>query len=165
MNMSKKPVAGDIMTKEVVTATPKTPILEASRKMLEGNFSGLPVIDAARKVIGIVTDYDFLTKGTAIHLPTFLKLFGHYPAGREEDLIKGELADIMALTVKDVMNDDPIVIREDASIFELVQIFSQHHRVNPIPVVDGAGELVGIISRYDVIKYYAGLLAEAERRR
>lgn len=159
MNGNGDPTIQDIMTKNVTSVTPATSILEASELLLENEFNGLPVVDQDGKVVGIVTEYDLLSKGTAIHLPTFLKLFGDYPgAGREEYLLKGKLGDILAFSVKDIMNTDPLTLPEDASVSDVVLAFGKHHRVNPIPVVSKEGKLAGIVSRYDVIKFYARML-------
>ena len=144
--------------------SPDMPLLMASQKMLRNEFTGLPVVDAKKKVVGIVTEYDLLTKGTAIHLPTFIKLFSDYPLSRTaESLMKGKLKDLLSFSVKDVMNTDPIVLKESATISEVVKIFGKHHRVNPIPIVNAVGVLVGIVSRYDIIKFYASMLERAEK--
>lgn len=153
--------ARDIMTKSVVTVSPETPITEASRFLVENEFNGLPVVDANRRVVGIITEYDLLSKGTAIHLPTFMKLFGDYPASQGDEFhLKGKFSDILKITVGEVMNADPLTLPEDATIVEVVEAFSRHHRVNPIPIVNAAGAISGIVSRFDVIKFYAKMLHE-----
>ena len=53
----------DFMTREVVTVRPDTPVLIAARQMLERKISGLPVVDDAGCVVGIVTEHDLLRDG------------------------------------------------------------------------------------------------------
>ena len=53
-----KSVLAEIMTRHVVTTKPDEPLETASRKMAQHNISALPVIDAERKVLGIVTSED-----------------------------------------------------------------------------------------------------------
>jgi len=151
---------GDIMTKNVFTVTPETPLLEASELLLRHNFNGIPVVSSENKVIGIMTQYDLLSRGTEIHLPTFIKMFGDMPLNKKEGDygLKGKFDDILSFTVKDVMNNEPLTIKESASVADIVREFSEHHRVNPIPVVDVNGILVGIVSRYDIIQFYAKML-------
>ncbi|MSR76507.1 MAG: CBS domain-containing protein [Candidatus Ryanbacteria bacterium] len=146
-----------IMEKDVLSVRPKTNLLEAANILFEQGLTGLPVVDDIKKVVGILTEYDLITKGSAIHLPTFLKLMRDVDVYRkDEGSIKGDLKKIMGLTVGDVMNDDPLTVTTGASIDEVAKIFAEHHRVNPIPVVDDMHRLVGIVSRFDIIKLYAG---------
>ena len=157
----------DIMTAtKVVAVTPDTPLLEASEKMVLGWFNGLPVIDKDRKVIGIITEYDLLTKGTAIHIPTFIRLMGEFPGKkRQKDLLfKKSLEEMIYFTVGDVMNKDPIIMWEGSTFSNILRVFSEHHRVNPIPIVDAKGKLVGIMSRFDVIKYFSKFLKEMKSK-
>jgi len=146
-----------IMERHVLTLRADTNVLEAANLLFERGLTGLPVVDDAKKVIGILTEYDLITKGSAIHLPTFLKIMRDTDVYRkDEGSIKGDLKKIMDLTVKDVMNDDPLTVQEGAKIDEVAKIFAEHHRVNPIPVVDDMHRLVGVVSRFDIIKLYAG---------
>ena len=71
---------------------------------------------------------------------------------RERSRFEREIAELTALTVRDVMNDHPLTIEPDASFEEAVGLFRDHHRVNPIPVVDTENRVVGVISRFDVLK-------------
>ncbi len=159
MEQPKKFLGRDIMTRNVVVVTPDTPLLEAFQTMIQAGYSGLPAVDGERRVVGIVTDYDLLTKANAIHLPTFIKLFGELPMSTEDEhLLKRKMTDAPTVTVKAVMNHEPLVMKEDDSLAAIVQAFSEHHRVNPIPIVDSAGKLAGIISRFDIIKFYAAAL-------
>ena len=161
--MNQQVSVKDIMTKIVVTVVPETSLLEASELMTKHHFSGLPIVDGTKKIVGILTEYDLLTKGTAIHLPTFLKLFGQCPDHKKgEYTVEGNLSEILAFTVKDVMNSEPLTTHADAPLLEIVELFEKHHRVNPVPVVDENKKLVGIVSRYDIIRYYAKMLAKAQ---
>ncbi len=153
-----------IMERRVRTARVDTSLLEAANTLFDHGLTGLPVINDDKKVVGIFTEYDLITKGSAIHLPTFLKLMRDTDVYRKDaGQIRWDLKKIMNLTVGDVMNNDPLVIEEGSSIDEVVKIFAEHHRVNPIPVVDDMHRLVGIVSRFDIIKLYAGthLIARA----
>lgn len=64
---------GEIMTKDVITTTPETPVEDAARIMVENKIGGLPVVDTDGTVIGIITETDIFT--------TFVEMFGGGRAG------------------------------------------------------------------------------------
>jgi len=148
----------DIMIKKVLTVTPDAPLIEAINYLLEKDISGLPVLDKDRRVVGIITEYDIATKGSLADLATYVRLIQEYRAhnkqGQEEKSIFESIKRISATAVRTVMNSDPLVLKQDASVNEAVQTFIEHHRVNPIPIVDDGGRLVGILSRHDLIKLF-----------
>ncbi len=155
MDTKRSRVAG-FMTREAVSVTPETALLAAAHIMAEHNFAGLPVVDGSKKVVGILTEYDLLTKGSAIHLPTFLKLINQFDVyKKDQSLIRDDLRKILSLKVQDVMNDDPLVLFEETPIEDAARTFAEHHKVNPIPIVDQDGLLAGVLSRSDIIKFYA----------
>lgn len=151
------------MTQKVVSTHLDTPLIEAANVILKYNFNGLPVVDANNFLVGILTEYDLVIKGSAIHLPTFIKLLGQFDLYRKDKhLITNDLKKIFEMKVKDVMNREPLVLLENASIEETLKAFSEHHRVNPIPVINNEKKIVGIVSRYDLNKLFgsAGLYLE-----
>lgn len=154
--------AKDIMTSKVVSVSPEASLLEASELMTKGEYNGLPVVSESGRILGIITEYDMLSKGTRIHLPTFIKYFSESGDKDQRPILQDALAESVAFTVRDVMNPDPIIFREDTQIEEIVDAFSAHHRVNPVPVTNREGILTGIISRFDIIKFYASMLRRAK---
>jgi|SRR3989344_1819677 len=154
--LGKKILAKDIMVKKVVTIEEHTPLLDAYHQMLKRGFNGLPVVDKNKKVIGIITEYDLITKTTEIHLPTYIKIFGEPLFNKKKFFERAQ--DGAAITVKSVINRDPLLLGESTPLIDVVKTFAAHHRVNPVPVVDKSGKLVGVISRYDIVKFYAKFL-------
>ena len=153
--MDQNTTVKDFMATDIKTVHPTMPLLEAASIMLQGGFTGVPVLDSQRKVVGILTEYDLLTKGSSIHLPTFLKLMKEFEVyKKDQSLIAGDLKKILELKVQDVMNDDPLVLHPETSLEEATRAFAEHHKVNPIPIVDQNNVLVGLLSRFDVVKFY-----------
>ena len=151
------------MTKEVTTVGPNDSILTVAQIMFEHNWDGLPVVSKDGTLMGIITQYDLVTKGANIHLPTFLKLMAELPLYKKDKSgLKHELERIVTLSVKDLMNPEPLTVREGATLEEVSRQFAEHHRVNPIPVVSQESRLVGIISRFDLIKLYTGTQETAQ---
>lgn len=148
-------LAKDLMTKRVVWVTPDTPLTEAVAILTGRRFNGVPVVDESKKVVGILTEYDLVIKGSSIHLPTFIKLIQELEVyKKDKKLIRSDIKKILAMKVRDVMNPDPLMLDELATIQSVAAAFSEHHRVNPIPVVDHDKKLIGIISRSDFIKLF-----------
>lgn len=154
MDQSRKIIfAEDIMTRDVISVFPETSLIEAARIISEHGFDGVPVIDQDKKLVGILTEYDLISKGSAMHLPTFQKLIQELPVlGKDKPQFSEEVRMLSELTVKDVMNMDPLTLPPDTTFEEVVKTFRDHHRVNPIPVVDDNNKVVGVISRFDVFK-------------
>lgn len=151
--IQEKASVKDIMTKEVVSVGPDTPLIEAAKILVEYKFDGVPVVDKENKLAGILTEYDLISKSSAIHLPTFQKIIQDIGVYRKDKKhFTKDLEEIASLRVKDVMNNDPLTLPEDATYEDAVTAFRDHHRVNPIPVIDKDKKVVGVVSRYDVLK-------------
>lgn len=141
------------MTRDVVSMRPDTPLLEAATALNEHGFDGVPVVDDQNVLVGILTEYDLISKGSAVHLPTLQKVFRSLQIA-ERNHIREEMREISDLKVRDVMNGDPLTLQPTASLEETVAVFRDHHRVNPVPVVDASRKVVGVVSRYDIVKLF-----------
>lgn len=145
----------DFMTKDVFSVSPSTPIGVAAELLSSKRLNGLPVIDKDKKVVGIITEYDFVTTNTELHLPTFIKLLNGFDLYKnDKTLIKDDLKKIITLTVGDVMNKEPLTLPLDATLDQASRVFSDHHSVNPIPIVDAEHHLAGVLSRFDLMRLY-----------
>ena len=150
----------DIMTREIVSVRLETPLTEAARILAEHDFDGVPVVDDAGKLIGILTEYDLISKGSAVHIPTLQMLIKQLPVlPKDQSAFRDDVKAVAALTVSDVMNNDPLTLPESATFEDAVVAFRDHHRVNPIPIVDQNRKIVGIITRFDILKPFRDLSA------
>lgn len=116
----------EIMNMDVITVEPGDTVGEAIDRLKEHHISGMPVVDAADRVIGVLSESDLI--------------------GVANDAL-----------VRDVMTEGPITIEERTPV-EKVAVLMRRNDVNRIPVVAG-GQLVGIVSRDDLIEYIAKVLA------
>jgi CBS domain-containing protein len=146
-----------IMTHDVVVVSTSTPIVEAARLMVEHHLSGLPVVDGDR-LVGLLTESDVVSKEIEVDPPaygTFLDAVFRLPWDRSDD----ELRRVLATTAGELMTTEFATLNPQAPIHEAADLMFKQD-ANPVPVVDGAGRLVGIVSRYDVVR----LIADAEPR-
>jgi CBS domain-containing protein len=109
---------------EPVTASRETTVADLARTMRDEELGDL-VITAERTPVGIVTDRDIA-------------------------LAVADNDDVGALTAADIMTPDPVTIHEDATAVDLPAAMAEG-RVRRIPVVDDAGDLVGIATLDDVV--------------
>lgn len=144
--------AHQIMTRKVVSVTPEHTVLQAANLMLRNHVSGLPVIDKAGTVVGIVSEGDFLRRseiGTLRKPNRLLSLiFGHGDAA--EDYVREH-----GRKISEVMTPSPITISEDASLSDIVTVMERNH-IKRVPVVCD-GKLVGIVSRPNLLQALASL--------
>ncbi len=141
-----------IMTKKVITISPETPLNEVAALLFDRNLTGVPVIDSEQKVVGIITEYDLMSPQFKIHIPTFITFLDSLAKhDSESSEYKSQVEKFSQVKARDLMTRDVIVVHPDTSIRALVEAITTH-RINPVPVVDAAGTLVGIVSRADLVR-------------
>ena len=148
--------ASDVMTRRVITIGRDASILEAARLMLQKRISGLPVVDDKGKLIGIVTEGDFLRRAetaTERRRPDWLEfLIG---PGRLAD----EYVHSHGRKVEEVMTPDPRTVTDDTPLEAVVHVMERNH-IKRLPVVSG-DHIVGIIRRANLLHALASLAREA----
>jgi len=153
--MAERLTVKDVMVKDVISVHPDTSILQAQQLLSEHRLDGMPVVDFENRLIGVITEYDLLARGSSVHLPTLQKLFAELPVYKKNyNDFKKEIYELSKLTVRDIMNKEPLTLSPSASLQDMVEMFREHHRVNPIPVVDKDQKVVGVVSRYDAVKLF-----------
>jgi len=147
----------DVMTQYVISVAPDDTIARAIRLMLQERVSGLPVIDAAGNLVGIVTEGDFLRRaetGTQRKRPRWLA-FLTSPGRMAEEYVQTH-----GRKVGEVMTTDPVTVTEETSLTDAVALMEKR-RVKRLPVVRG-GKVVGIVSRANLLHALASIAGEAK---
>lgn len=142
-----------IMTKKVISCSPETTVAEIARLLFDRNLTGMPVVDGKGKVVGIVTEYDLMSKYMGVHIPTYVKLLESLGRNEVGTRIRDELEAILRTTAREIMTDKAVTVSPESTVESAAVIFSEQ-RINPLPVVDKAGKLVGIVSRADIVKLF-----------
>lgn len=149
--------AKDVMTRSVVSVEPSATVLQAVRLMLQKQIGGLPVMDTSGRLVGIVTEGDFLRRvetGTQRRRPRWIEFL----------LGPGHLADEYTHThgrkVEEVMTTEPLSVTEDTPLEEVVKTMEER-QIKRVPVVRGQ-EVVGIVSRANLFHALASLAGEAK---
>ena len=124
------------MTRDVITVSPETSMMKASRLMKDKKIRRLPVVDEAMRVVGIVSDRD--VKDASPSKATTLDMHELYYLLSE-------------LKVKDIMTKNPVCAKENDSV-EGVALSMTEKRFGGMPVVDADNKVVGIITDSDIFK-------------
>jgi CBS domain-containing protein len=147
--------AHQIMTRRVITVHPDTTIFDAANTMLRQHISGLPVVNAAGKMVGIISEGDFIRRaeiGTQRRRMRWLKfLLG---AGKDaSDFVREQ-----GRKVGEIMTPDPCTISEDTLLEDIVRTM-ERNSVKRLPVMRGS-QIVGIVTRSNLLQAVAGLARE-----
>lgn len=147
--------AHHIMTKDCITVTPHTTIEEAAKIMLQTHISGLPVLNEAGTLVGIVSESDFLRRseiGTGRKRPAWLQFF--LGPGK----VAAEFVHERGRRVEDVMTPDPITVEEETPLEELVHLMEKND-IKRLPVMSGT-TLKGIVTRSNLLQAVASMAHE-----
>jgi CBS-domain-containing membrane protein len=145
--------ASDIMTHDVVTVRPDTPLDEVVRLMLTHRISGLPVVEDGA-VVGMLSEGDLLHRpeiGTERRRRHWLQLFG----SRETDA--ADYVRTHGMTAGEMMTSDVLSITETTSLEDIATLL-ESRRIKRVPVLHD-GKLVGIVSRADLLRGLASRLS------
>jgi len=139
------------MTTDVVTVGPETPVREVAVQLFERRISAVPVVDAERRVLGIVSEGDLMRRaetGTERRPSWWLELFGDW------ELLAQDYLKSHGRTAADVMTRHVVSVTDDAEAGHIVDLL-ESRGIKRVPVVR-EGRLVGIVSRADLLR---GLVA------
>ena len=145
----------EYMDADPITVSPDASLEEVARTMGENEIPGVPVVDGAGNVVGIVSENDLVIADEQgdLHIPHYVELFGGLiplepVRGFEERLKKA-----VASTAEQMMSTDVRTLAPDADIHDAAHLIVESGN-NRIPVVED-GRLVGVISRADVVRALA----------
>jgi CBS domain-containing protein len=136
----------DVMTVDVLTVSKETSLREVAALLMERRISGLPVVDEGR-VIGVVSEGDILAKERG-RLAERRGLFGVLLTDRATAELKLE-----ARTAEAAMTSPALTIGPDRSVAEAAGTMVDKG-VNRLPVVNADGELLGIVTRADLVRAF-----------
>lgn len=134
----------DVMTADPARVETGSPVSEAARLLLSSIFTGLPVVDAGGRPVGVVTQGDLIAKGG---LPLRLGLLAESAQGDEEAV----MVTLAQKRVEEIMTAPAVIIQEDRPLTEAVDIMLAN-KLKRLPVVGKGGRLVGMLSRLDIFK-------------
>ncbi len=149
--------AEDVMTRGVISIEPDATVLQAARLMLQHRISGLPVIDKDGRLVGVLSEGDFLRRRetkTERRRSRWLEfLMG---PGR----IAAEYSHTHGSKVSEVMTTEVHSVNDATPLEDIVDLM-ERNRIKRVPVLCG-GELVGIITRSNLVRAMVSLARTAQ---
>ena len=142
--------ARDIMTAPVISVGPGATIADAIALMLKHHISGLPVVDADRRLVGMLSEGDLLRRaelGTERRRPRWIEAF-LMPGRSAEDYVQAH-----GRQVEDVMTRDAIAAEAGTPLEDIVSLM-ERNRIKRVPVLAN-GALIGMVTRADLLRALA----------
>ncbi|MGE4506510.1 MAG: CBS domain-containing protein [Desulfovibrionaceae bacterium] len=142
--------ARDIMTSKVITLNQDADVAEAARVLLEKKINGVPVVDDAGALVGVICQADLVAQQKKISLPSFFTLLdGVFPVTATAELDR-EMEKIAALTVGQAMTPKPKTVTPETPLDELASLMADR-KLYTLPVLED-GKLVGVVGKEDILK-------------
>ena len=145
------------MNKEVMSVHTGESLEDAAKKMTGNKVSGLPVVDADGKVVGVITDRDLIVYSQKLKVIPLVDYSGWilpYNFIPESAFYEKNSSLFSRTKVEEVMSKRAVTVKEDTSWYDVVNLMKRHS-INRIPVVDEKGKLKGIITRTDLLNHLA----------
>ena len=141
------------METNIITVLPDTKIEELAVLLIDNKISGVPVVDAHGKLIGIVTEGDLLHKQTTPKTPAINSFLGGLAYTKEFEKYNSDLKKLSACTASEIMTETLAIVNENTTVKEISTIMVDK-KINRVPVVEN-DKLIGIVTRADVLKTLA----------
>ncbi|MDF1554437.1 MAG: CBS domain-containing protein [Deferrisomatales bacterium] len=136
----------EVMTARVVVVQPETPLGEVAERMARAGVSGVPVVDAQGRAVGVISEADFLSRMAEETGTGFMGVVAQCLQGK-----KCLAVPVRGRAATDIMSSPPVTVPEGATVAAVAQRMASSG-VNRVPVVDSAGVVVGIVSRADLLR-------------
>ncbi|MBD2094635.1 CBS domain-containing protein [Trichocoleus sp. FACHB-591] len=144
----------EVMSRNPITVKPETPLQEVVQILAERRISGLPVVDQSDKLIGVVSETDLMWQETGATPPAYIMILDSViylenPSRYERDLHKA-----LGQTVGEVMSRDPVTTNPDQPLQEAARLMHERS-IHRLPVLDATGQVIGILTRGDIVRAMA----------
>ncbi|MEA5449879.1 CBS domain-containing protein [Leptolyngbya sp. CCNP1308] len=144
----------DVMTSNPISVAPDTVLKDAIQLMADNHVGGLPVINADNHLVGILSESDLMWQTTGVDMPPYIMLLDSVIYLKNPTQYNQELHKALGQLVKDVMTDHVVTVAPDKSLREAAHLMHEK-QVRRLPVVDADNQVVGILTRGDIVREMA----------
>jgi CBS domain-containing protein len=148
--------AADVMTTEVITISPDASVLELAKLLSDRGISGVPVVDADNRMLGIVSEGDLLHRaeiGTDRRPERRRSWWLEMVATERDEAAARDYIKAHGRLVRDIMTKDVITVTETTELADVASLLEQKN-IKRVPVMRDA-KVVGIISRANLVRALA----------
>ncbi|WP_017298628.1 CBS domain-containing protein [Nodosilinea nodulosa] len=148
----------DVMTPNPISVPPDAELKDAIQLMADNHVGGLPVIDTDNALVGILSESDLMWQTTGVDVPAYIMLLDSVIYLKNPTQYNQELHKALGQRVKDVMTDRVVTIAPDKSLREAAHLMHDK-QVRRLPVVNPEKQVVGILTRGDIVREMANSYA------
>jgi CBS domain-containing membrane protein len=146
--------AADLMTKTVLFVEQTMSLVQAASILAENQVSGAPVVNSKKKIVGIVSEKDFLEEMGFGSNPSFMQIATH--CLHDKSCMIGNLR---GRTVADIMTKPPIVGAPEMTVGDISTTLTKQ-KINRLPIIGKDGLIVGIVTRTNLAHAYHAFAEE-----
>ena len=149
IRLTENLLVANLMSQPVVTVQPDFSLAEAAHFLVANKISGLPVVDERKKLVGVITEADFLR---ALGVPgqrpshslwhTLEAMFSHHEEIMEPDA-----------SVADIMVTDVVTVGPQQTVHDVLEAMKTN-KIRRVIVCDEAREVVGMVTRSDLVRVF-----------
>jgi CBS domain-containing protein len=137
--------ARDVMTEKVIFFTGDISLEEVAHSMATHGITGVPVVDNVGKVVGVVSEKDFILHLGSKDTTTLMGVVDQCLRNKE-----GVATSMHHQKAEDIMTSPAITVREDVPVSEIANILTEKN-ISRVPVTDQEGKLLGIVAKADIV--------------
>ncbi len=140
----------DIMTRELITVSPDTEVVYATKLLLENHINGVPVTDKTGKLVGILCQSDLIAQQKKLPIPSFFTFLDGLVRITSMKEIEKQVQKIAATVVVDAMTPDPVTVQPDTDVDDVATLMVEKN-IHTLPVVEKE-KLVGVVGKDDILR-------------
>lgn len=144
-------LARDVMISPVITVSNNATVRDVARTLLAKRISAVPVVDGNGRIVGIVTESDLMHRveaGTERRYSWWLEAF------ESESALAADYVKSHAVKISDIMTRKVVTAGPETPLHEIAALLEKHH-IKRVPIVSAHGDLVGIVSRANLLQAIA----------
>ena len=144
--------ARELMSSPAITVGPEAKVQDVARTMREAQISGVPVVDAAGALLGVITELSLIERSAPVKQPRYLAvLSGAIPVSLEEYReYREQVKLVLATNAAELMDDDPASVEPETELDMILTLMSEPE-CTMVPVVE-ADQVVGVVTRTDLVR-------------
>jgi CBS domain-containing protein len=143
----------EIMTSPVITVKPETTVRELADILAQNKISGVPVVDAEDRMLGMVSEADVIVQDADLHFPYYIQFLESVIYLQSVHKFEERFRKAFGSKVSEIMTEDVVSVAPDQTVREVATLMADRN-VNRVPVAED-GRLVGIVTRGDIVRAIA----------